>query len=645
MVLRVGGFTLTADNLSCSQTPRFKVTGRSDLLNWDTERIQEIANEAGTSVRKRCPAISEIILQGNRSERLLKLGSIATSPGVSSGARATETPPSSGKAPLQPELSMPNATPGDSAPGFTIPALPFSVSGPGRLPSSAVQKRRRTSAPEDLVGPYCPSIEAWRKLVVSELPPTARIAIAPNHPDFDRLTKVFAVVLSDEAFVPVFGKPYDQLSDSERNLIVDDVVEPCFRRGGEWDPRISLQSLFYSCAGYAGCVSKPDYRKLVAWRRELRRELPSLMSQVVRTTEQPDGYLRLSDVSHDMVSRLDLLLPSESKGIVDQLGNIRSVAADRYLASHLQPLIDGASESGAVSLAQKVATDFRVPLREATAPARIRYQEQIAAKVSKGAALAGHTPAPFEFSFSTDPVPQLMLINARSSVLSARLIADLHEATQTAFPEIHTEYKRTDRTWFLKDGDFDIRTFSEDRHGGGEQRIRVCRYASPKAVRDYFFWDFIAPNAARPPRLKAADPLHPFLMIGRPLDQCPTDARQAAAIVRENFRVGTDYPEGHLPALEPLLLPEYLSATRANWKSWTDALADSDSFAGGVPYSLPFPRRADLSSLGAAERQQVMARAHDFKAEYWARLAFSNQAAYFTALRAYNRAVLEVLSR
>jgi hypothetical protein len=525
---------------------------------------------------------------------------------------------------------------------ITVPAMV--AQNPGRLPTVTGPGRMPPVRPGD-IEPYCQAFATWSQTLSNEFPNDG-LRTGAAHLDRPTLYRTFASLLRDESFVPVFGRRYDQLTPQDLEGIQPSVVRPCLARHiGMWGYTVSLQEMFASCAGYAACVQNADFRGLVISGRAMREQVPDMLKRVRAFTQQNNGYNSLINYSTMVTQNLTYLLPTERKELESVYAESRRSTADHLLDARLRPLL----QSGTPDTLRNAAVDYAGPLKDASPDIRAKYQELIAASVAAPSRLPSgdSTPPPapgaFEFRFPASLGPDGLLTGYRSTEFNGAFQSEFRDAAEQAFPEIFATYKAAGRHVFVYGGDVDLGQFNTDLQLAPEQRILACGYANKEVNRVYFFWHSTVVGAARPPRLKAIEPLHPFLMIGRPMESCPADAHAAMTIIRDNFRTGADYARGKLPSPDLIPLPPNLTELKRDWDGINSGVRSCERFASGRSDGLPYPRHPDLSALTDQQRQTLTDKAHNFATIYWGQLAYRDPNAYLSQLSEYNRTLLEMM--
>jgi hypothetical protein len=536
--------------------------------------------------------------------------------------------------------------------GALTPALedPKHARPPGRLPvvpdARQLGDRKFMARHEEEVERYCVGLRGLALTLRREYPnPSFRFR--DRSPEYTRVLRMYASAFRDDLFIPIFGKAYDRLTPDEMGAIRSAAVEPCLskHRGGIWGGGASLREMFSPQGSF---FSFDRLSPQVTGGRQFRAQLAQMKLGMGELQAQPDGYYRVRDLRASFERDSDYLWPSEQGEYRKLLEEASTASADHLLRVRLRPLLARARDAAAV---QKAAADYRDALADASRTTREEYQALIAAKVSQVApaqpnsereVVTGGTG--YDFTFPASLGPRLALSDVRSADFNIGQAMRFRSDSEYPFPEIHARYKAARRSFFLMGGDVDAKAvWDEIDQKLGSQSVLLCTYVGPEGQRTVYFWHGTAPDAARPPRLKAVEGLHPLLMIGRPRESCPPDSQAAIKIVRENYKAGADFDTGKLADPDPVLLPENVAAMRAGWSHWMDAIAAAERYAAGLADGLPFPRRPSLVRLSGQQRAELTAKAHNFNASAWGRLAFSDPRAYLLALREYNRLLMGVM--
>lgn len=193
----------------------------------------------------------------------------------------------------------------------------------------------------------CDCLLQWTQKVAEEYPSLNLVQTPMN-----RLQAASINLFADEYFVPVFDKPFEQLSSSTR-LRVAKALENCLKHK-DYQARFTWQRspIGNPFAMDRGNMAFDQTSSLLARNRKTRTEYHQLIQEIEELSDGVQGYNRLHTLSRTVQRRFITLWPSEQVALTDlvarrkgelaevalweQLGRIEGQADSRGKASELQ---------------------------------------------------------------------------------------------------------------------------------------------------------------------------------------------------------------------------------------------------------------------------------------------------------------------
>jgi TonB family protein len=197
----------------------------------------------------------------------------------------------------------------------------------------------------------------------------------------DRALNLF----DDESFVPVYGKPFDEMTPAERRAFAAARRE-CYRHPSlsreQQSLQMALDSAFAVDTARPGSFSGPDVASVVAYRRKLRAELGGLVQELERLTDGGDGLRQALAIQSERAPAYASLWPSERRTLTASLDRALARLAAPALERWADQQASGSGPAAIASIAKalSVVTAAKAPPAAARAPVRTPVPAPAAAR-------------------------------------------------------------------------------------------------------------------------------------------------------------------------------------------------------------------------------------------------------------------------
>ena len=175
-----------------------------------------------------------------------------------------------------------------------------------------------------------------------------------EYPDLDlRRTRVdqlyvwAANLFDDSDFVPVFGKPFDQFSQADRQG-PRQAIQRCSQAGDAREDRtmygvVLVRAFLPRPGGMAGSFNPGDVASMVAYRRTLRQQRRQLLAEVQGLAATDDSFARAATIRDAEMAAFEVLWPSEYRELKEAVEATMLEVAAPGLDAWVESILESAS--------------------------------------------------------------------------------------------------------------------------------------------------------------------------------------------------------------------------------------------------------------------------------------------------------------
>jgi hypothetical protein len=163
----------------------------------------------------------------------------------------------------------------------------------------------------------------------------------------DQLYNRAANLFSDDDFVPVFGKRYDQFSEEDRQA-PRQAIQYCSQSGDSQEDRtmygvVLVRAFLPGQGGGPGSFTAGDVASMVAYRRTLRQQRRQLLAEAQGLPATDVSFARAATIRDTEMAAFEVLWPSEYRELKDAVDATMLKVATPGLDAWVSSVLEGAS--------------------------------------------------------------------------------------------------------------------------------------------------------------------------------------------------------------------------------------------------------------------------------------------------------------
>jgi hypothetical protein len=235
-----------------------------------------------------------------------------------------------------------------AGPGCTTFEASRDAQATARLAKAAADRASRyDSAPTSLAQARTPDerclvLGKWVSKLKREYPDTDVMRSV-----VDQLSIKAANLFSDEEFVPVFGKPYDQFSEADRQ-VPRQAIQHCSQYADSPEDRtlygvVLVRPFLPGQGGAPGSFTFADVASMLAYRRTLRQQRGQLLAEVKALPPTEASFARAVAIRDKEMPAFEALWPSEYRELREAVDAAMLGVATPGLNAWVSSVVQGAS--------------------------------------------------------------------------------------------------------------------------------------------------------------------------------------------------------------------------------------------------------------------------------------------------------------
>lgn len=206
-----------------------------------------------------------------------------------------------------------------------------------------------------------------------------------QHTAIDRIEPMMIPLFAEKLFKPVFGIPYEKLTDADMQNIAREKLHPC-----EASPYRS-QMILATVTDYAfntrltmHAISPVRMVPALAALAQARQSLAAAEATIPGLPGTPETFEKLKVIGRDNAADLKLVLPSERTAFNKVVGEAIVRSAQPTLAAKMAPLMAGASTYDSLQALHQAPQTYAELFAAVPADVRTATQRQIDDQYSQG---------------------------------------------------------------------------------------------------------------------------------------------------------------------------------------------------------------------------------------------------------------------